>query len=93
MSNSNKISKHCCRFEIIEVIESFSTDKNRNDGVLPQYLYCGRDFCFRNLDKVKKYNQQIKERRNIHLKNNRDMDAKLHLITKLELEYINLQKV
>ena len=61
MSNSTEILKKCCRCEIIQLIESFNKDKNRNDGVCPQCINCRKDFYFRNLDKIKIYNEQNKK--------------------------------
>ena len=81
MSNSNESLNKCCRFEFIQVIENFNKDKSRKDGVCPQCINCPKDFYFKNIDKVKKYNEQTKERRNIYLKNKRETDVKFRLIT------------
>ena len=70
MSNSSEILKKCCRCESIQVIENFNKDKNRKDGLCPLCISCRNVSYFKNLDKIKKYNEQNKERRNIYLKNN-----------------------
>ena len=79
MSNSNEILKKCCRYEIIQVIENFNKDKNRKDGLYPLCISCRKDSYFKNLDKIKKYNEQNRERRNIYLKNKRETDVKFRL--------------
>ena len=54
MSNSNEILKKCCRCEIIQVIENFNKDKNREDGLYPLFISCRKVSYFKNLDKIKK---------------------------------------
>ena len=79
MSNSDEILKECCRCEIIQVIENFNKDKNRKHGLYPLCISCRKDSYFKNLDKIKKYNEQNRERRNIYLKNKRETDSKFRL--------------
>ena len=81
MSNSNEILKKCCRCEIVQGIENFNKDKNRKDGLCPYCIDCRRKLYLKNLDKIKKYNEQNKERRNIYLKNKRETDDKFRLIS------------
>ena len=81
MGNSNEIMKKNCRCEIVQVIGNFNKDKNRKDGVCPQCTNGRKDFFFKNLDKIKEYNEQNKERRNIYLKNKGQTDVKFRLIT------------
>ena len=40
MSNPDEILKKFCRCEIIQVIENFSKDKNRKDGLYPLCISC-----------------------------------------------------
>ena len=40
MSNSDEILKECCRCEIIQVIENFNKDKNRQHGLCPLCISC-----------------------------------------------------
>ena len=80
MSNSNEILKKCCRCEIIQVIENFNKDKNRKDSLYPLCISCRKDSYFKNLDKIKKYNEQNRERRNTYLKNKRETDVNFRLI-------------
>ena len=81
MSNSNEILKKCCRCEIIQEIENFNKDKNRKDGLCPLCISCHEDSYFKNVDKIKKYNEQNRERRNIYLTNKRETDVKIRLIS------------
>ena len=81
MSNSTEILKKYCRCEIIQVIENFNKGKNRKDGLCPLCITCRKDSYFKNLDKIKKYNEQNRERRNIYLKNKRETDVKFRLIS------------
>ena len=73
--------KKCFRCEIIQVIENFNKDKNRKDGVCPQCINCQKVSFLGILNKIKKYNEQNKERRNIYLKNKTETDVKICLIT------------
>ena len=70
----------CCRCEIIQVIENFNKVKNRKDGLCPLCIRCLKDSFFKKLDKIKKYVEQNRERRNIYLKNKREIDVKFRLI-------------
>ena len=70
MSNPNEILKKCCRCEIIQLIENFNKDKNRKDGLCPLCISCRKYSYIKNMDKIKKYNEQNRERRNTYLKNN-----------------------
>ena len=81
MSNSNEILKKCCRCEIIQVIEIFNKDKNRKDGLYPLCISCRKDSYFKNLDKIKKYNEYNRERRNTCLKNKRETDVSFRLLS------------
>ena len=81
MSNSNEILKKCCRCENIQVMENFNKDKNRKDDLCPLCISCRKDSYFKNLDKIKKYKEQNRERRNIYLKNKRETDIKFRLIS------------
>ena len=81
MSNSTEILKKCCRCDIIQVIEIYNKGKNRNDGVFPHCINCRKDFCIRKLNKIKKYNEQKRERRNRYLKNKRATDVNFRLIS------------
>ena len=73
--------KKCCRCEIIQLIENFNKDKNRKDGLYPLCVICRKDSYIKNLDKIKKYNEQNRERRNTYLKNKRQTDVKFRLIS------------
>ena len=81
MNNSNEILKKCCRCEIIQLIENFNKDKNRKDGLCPLCISFRKDSYIKNLDKIKKYNEQNRERRNTSLKNKRQTDVKFPLIS------------
>ena len=58
MSNSNETFKKCSRCEIIQVIESFNKDKNRKDGLHSICKLCRKKYYNKNLEKIKKYNEQ-----------------------------------
>ena len=73
--------KRCSKCEIIQVIDNFNKDKNRKDGLNSICRLCRKKFYNENLVKIKKYNEQNKERRNIHLKNKRQTDVKFRLIS------------
>ena len=64
-SKSNEILRKSCRCEIIPVIETFNKDKNKKDGVCTQCINCRKGFYLKILDKIQKYNEQKKKRRNI----------------------------
>ena len=81
MSNSNEILKKCCRCEIIQLMENFNKDKNRKDGIYPPCISCRKDSYFKNLDKINKYNEQNRERRNTYLKNKRETDVNFRSIS------------
>ena len=73
MSNSNEILQKFCRCELIKWIENFNKDKSRKDGVCPQCITCREDFYFKNLDKIKKYNEQKKtKKKHMSLKQTRN---------------------
>ena len=55
------------------MIEYFNTEKNRKDGVFPQCVDCRIDFYSQNLDKVKKYNEQNREKAYILKTNEKQM--------------------
>ena len=81
MSNSNDILKKCCRCEFFQAIETFNKDKNGKGGLYPLCICCRKNFYFKKLDKIKKYNEQNRERRKTYLKNKREMDVKFRLIS------------
>ena len=81
MSNSNEILEKCCRCEILQVEKNFNKDKNRKDGLYPPCIYCRKISYFKNLDEIKKYNEQNRERRNTYSKNKRDTDVNFQLIS------------
>ena len=83
MSNSNEILKKCYRCEIIQVIESFDKDKNKKDGLNSICKLCRKKYYYENLVKIKKYNEQNKERRNRYLKNKRETDVNFRLISNI----------
>ena len=61
--------------------ENFNKDKNRKDGLCPLCISCRKDSYFKNLDKIRKNNEQNRDRRNIYLKNKRETDVKFRLIS------------
>ena len=81
MSNSIETFKKCYRCEIIQVIENFNKDKNRKDGLNSFCRLCRKKYYYENLVKIKKYNDQNKEKRNIYLKNKRETDINFRIIS------------
>ena len=79
MGNSNENSKNCCRCEFIQLIGNFSKDRKCNDGLYPLCKCCRKDYYFKNLDKIEKYNEQNRERKNTYLKNKRKTDVNFRL--------------
>ena len=73
--------KRCSRCEIIQVIGNFTKDRNCKDGLCPLCKCCRKDYYLKNLDKIKIYNEQNRERRNIYLKNKRETDVNFRLIS------------
>ena len=73
--------KRCSKCEFIQVIDNFNKDKNRKDGLNSICRLCRKKYYNENLVKIKKYNEQNKERRNIYLKNKRETDVKCRLIS------------
>ena len=73
--------KRCSRCEIIQMIENFSKDRNCKDGLCPLCKCCRKDYYLKNLDKIKLYNEQNKEKRNKYLKNKRKTDVNFRLIS------------
>ena len=65
----------CSKCEIIQLIENFNEDKNGKDGLYPQCIYCREHFYLKNLDKIKKDNEQSRQRRNKYLKNKQETDG------------------
>ena len=63
------------------MIENFNKGKNRKDGLYPLCISCRKDSYFENLDKITKYNEQNRERRNKYLENQRETDIKFRLIS------------
>ena len=62
MSNSNEILQKCCRYENIQVVESLSKCRKSKDGLYPLCKCCRKDYYFKNLDKIKKNNEQNREK-------------------------------
>ena len=77
------LMKRCSRCEIIQVIENFNKDINRNDGLNSICRLCRKKYYNENLVKIKKYNEQNKERRNIYLKHKREADVNFRLISNI----------
>ena len=73
--------KRCSRCEIIQMRENFSKDRNCKDGLCPLCRCCRKDCYLKNLDKIKIYNEQNKEKRNKYLKNKRETDVNFRLIS------------
>ena len=63
--------------------ENFNKDKNRKDGLQSLRKSCRKDYYLKDLDKIKIYNEQNKEKRNIYLKNKRETDVKFRLISNI----------
>ena len=61
--------------------ENFSKDRNCKDGLCPLCKCCRKDYYLKNLDKIKIYNEQNKEKRNKYLKNKRETDVNFRLIS------------
>ena len=72
--------KRCSRCEILQVKENFSNDRKCKDGLCPLCKCCRKDYFLKNLDKIKIYNEENRERRNIYLKNKRETDINFRLI-------------
>ena len=83
MSNSIETFKKCYRCEIIQVIENFNKDKNRKDRLNSICKLCRKKYYNENLVKIKKYNEQNKERRNLYLENKRKTDVNFRLISNI----------
>ena len=81
MSNSIETFQKRCRCEIIQVIEKISEDKIEKDGLNSICKLCRKKFYNENLVKTKKYNEQIKERRNIFLENKRETYGNFRIIS------------
>ena len=81
MSGSNENLKKCCRCEIVQVIENFSKDRKCKDGLCPLCKCCRKDYYLKNLDKIKIYNEQNRERRNKYLKSKRETDVNFRLFS------------
>ena len=73
--------KRCSKCEIIQVIDNFNKDENRKDGLNSICRLCRKKYYNENLVKIKKYNEQNRERRNIYIKNKREKDVKFRLIS------------
>ena len=73
--------KRCSRCEIIQVIENFRKDRKSKDGLYPLCKCCRKDYYLKNLDKIKIYIEQDRERRNIFLKNKRVTHVSFRLIS------------
>ena len=73
--------KSCSKCEIVQVIDNFNKDKTRKDGLNSICRLCRKKYYNENLVKIKKYNEQNKERRNIYLKNKRATDVNFRIIS------------
>ena len=62
--------KRCSKCEIIQVIDNFNKDKNRKDGLNSICRLCRKKYYNENLVKIKKYNEQNKEKETYILKTN-----------------------
>ena len=67
MIEKNEDLEKCSKWEFIQLIENFNRDKKRKDGLYPQCINCRRDYDLKNLDKIKNYNEQNRQRRNKYL--------------------------
>ena len=81
MKNSNEILKKCYRCEIVQVKENYNKVKKIKDGLHSLCISCRKDYYFKNVDKIKIYKEQNRERRNRYLKNKRETDINLRLIS------------
>ena len=81
MTNSNELLKKCCRCEILKVIEIFNKGKNRKDCLYPLCICCRKKSYFKNLDKIKNYNEQNRERRTTYHNNKRETDVNFRFIS------------
>ena len=63
MSYSNEILKKCYRCETVQVKENFNKEKNRKYGLHSLCISCRKDYYFKNLDKIKIYNEQNREKK------------------------------
>ena len=61
------------------MIENFNEDKNRKDGLSPICKLCRENYYNEKVVKIKKYNEQNEEKRNIHLKNKRETGVKIRI--------------
>ena len=61
------------------MIQNFNENKNRKDGLYPQCIYCRKDFYLKNFDKIKRYNEENREKRQTHLENKRESDVNFQL--------------
>ena len=68
MNNSNETFKKCYRCEIIQVIENFNKDKNRKGGLNSICRLCRKKYYYENLVKIKKYNEQNKDKISLYNK-------------------------
>ena len=63
------------------MIENFNKDENRKYGFCPQCTHCRKDFYLKNIDEIKKNNEQNREKRNMILENKRETDVNFRLIS------------
>ena len=73
--------KRCSKCENKQVTQNFIKDKNRKDGLHSLCISCRKDYYLKNLEKIKRYNEQNRERRNIYLKNKRETDINFGLFS------------
>ena len=72
--------KRCSKCENVSLKSNFHKDRKSKDGLRPQCIDCRKKFYLKNLNEIKIYNEQNKERRNRYLKNKRKPDVNFRLI-------------
>ena len=93
MSNSNEILKECCRCDVIQVTGNVSKNRESKDGQYPLCQCCRKNYYFKNLDKIKNYNEQNRERRNTYLEKKRQTDVNFRLISNTRSRIYKSSKV
>ena len=63
------------------MIENFNKHKNRKDGLNSICRLCRKKYFNENLLKIKKNNEQNKERRKLYLKHKRETDVNFRIIS------------
>ena len=77
----DEVKKICSKDETIQVIENFNKNKSRKDGLNSICKLCRKKYYNEGLVKIKKDNEQNKERRNKYLKNKREIDVTFRIIS------------